>query len=301
MSGAPIMVVGVPDAGVHRLAAMLGMHPRALPLPEMALCLADTVDDLLSIADMADEGVIDGLLRALADYFGSGQTDAGIASARDWLQRRGGWSTQTVLQALVERIQPRDAVMPDTQAGWRPSWLDRMVEAHPEIRIVHLVRHPRTQCTEIAAHLRRESFVPPDYKDFGATDWPRIDPQLAWFRINRNIERALQELSPGRSRKVRLEELYADVDHTLYDLLEWLNWPVSNDLIERMLHPESGRFARIGPSAAPGGGDTAFLRDPGFSGAPRRRVAMAGALPWREDISGFSREIKQLAQEFGYV
>lgn len=300
MNTSPVVVLGVPDAGVHRLAAMLGRHPQARPLPELSLCLTETVEELQAMADMADEGVIDGLLRALAFHFGPGQTDAGIAAAGEWLRRRADWPTRTVLVAMVERLRPCAPTLPETRAGWRPAWLDAELGAVPGTRFIHLLRHPRTQCTEIAARLRRESFVPPDYKDFGAPDWPRIDPQLAWFRINRNIDNALSGLSPDLRCRLRLEDLTSDVASSLGMLADWLDWPNSGDVLERMLHPEAGTFSGVGPAAAPGGGDAAFLHEPGFSGEPRRRLTLAGPLPWREDIAGFAGEVEMLAQEFGY-
>lgn len=304
MNTAPVIVLSVPDAGAHRFAAMLGMYPRARPLPELELCLAGRVDELLAMAEMADDNVLDGLLRAVGTYFAETHKVSGNAAIRyahDWLRRRLDWTTSALLGALIEQLQPHTAVFPDTRSVWRPAWLDWLVEALPEARFIHLVRHPRAQCDVIARHLKRESFVPPDYKDFGADGWPRIDPQLAWFRINRNIDSLLSDLPAGRWCRVIHEALQVNPEQQLHRVAQWLDWPLDQDVIEqRLLHPEQGLFSRRGPALAPGHADKAFLRDPAFHRVLRPRLSLTGPLEWRDDDVGFAPEVTDQAHRFGY-
>ena len=73
MSGV-ILLAGAPFSGCSLLAQMLGSHPQCAAAPELKLGLADTVDGLLTLADLSQVPLLDGLLRFIAEHHGGAVT-----------------------------------------------------------------------------------------------------------------------------------------------------------------------------------------------------------------------------------
>src|SRR5690606_38742248 len=70
-----------------------------------------------------------------------------------------------------------------------------------------LVRHPWTQAARFACWLDQRLFVAPDFRDF-STMPAQIDPQIAWLRINRNLDLLLQQSTTAAQRlQLRIETL----------------------------------------------------------------------------------------------
>lgn len=300
MHAAPLLVVAPPGPAPARLAAMLGRHPQAVDLPELNLFLAPTLGDLFDIVALSDGSAAHGLLRAVAALHGGGQSDAGVEHAQAWLWRRADWSGALLLDDCARRLAPRVVVCADTSVGWRPDQLDRLLATCPDLRILHLLEHPRDWCAERAADLRERLFVAPDFKDYGVNP-PAIDPQLAWFRVHRNLATAFAALPPARYRRLRNESLQAAPEATLAGLCDWLGWAPAPAAIAAMQQPEQGAFSRHGPPAALHGADPAFLEAPEFLRRLPSRTRLAGRLPWREDQDGFAVEVQRLAQDCGYA
>jgi len=296
---APLLLLSAPGAEGSRLAAMLGRHPRAYAFPELHLHLADTVEALLSVYEVTQGNVQDGLLRTVAELYCGGQSAAGIAAARAWLRRRADWSVTDLLAGFSERVAPRLPLLGESALAWRPHDVEGWLARVPDARVLHLVRHPRPQCAEVAARLRGPVFVPPDYKDYGVSPTV-IDPQLAWYRINRNIEQAVAALPPVQQRRVQAEELFAAPEDTLGRLCAWLGLDCGAAELARMLHPEDSPYAAIGGREAPYGFEPEFHESPRFAGRLRPRSALEGPAEWRGDGRPLAAEVVSLARSYGY-
>lgn len=300
MFAPPLVILAPPGPAPARLAAMLGRHPRVADLPELNLFVAPTVEGLLEVFALADGTPEHGLLRAVAALHGGGQTDAGIAAASVWLRRRADWSGAMLLDDFARRLAPRLLVSADTGVGWRPDQLDRLRDSGPDLRVLHLLEHPRAWGTARVADLRERLFVAPDFKDHGTTP-PRIEPQLAWQRVHRNLADAFAAWPPARYRRLRVEDLHATPDATLAALCGWLGLPADAATLLAMQQPERGPFSGYGPPSAPRGADESFLAAPAFVRRLPSRERLAGALPWRDDGGGFAPEVLQLARDCGYA
>lgn len=292
---APIFLLAAPFSGASYLAGVLGQHPQLYAVPELNLFMADTVGELLEIFEIGQGTHGQGLLRAIAELECGGQSDDGIDAARAWLQERTQWPVGELLQALQRRVAPRRLVVPDTETPLRLADLLRLRGAAAEAKTVQLLRHPYSACIGHAAWLNERLFVPIDFKDHGRHP-PIIDPQLAWFRAHRNIER---QFGDGALR-LRIEDLDARPAIALQRLCAALGVDDSAAALDAMSRPEDWAFAGYGPRAAPYGLEAEVLEDivlpAGWDPAPR----LDGALPWRPDGAAFSPDLVALARALGY-
>lgn len=294
----PVFVLAMPHCGAARVAAMLGMHTQAYGLPELNLFMADRLGELLSTFRRSESRLEDGLLRLVAQLEFGAQTRDTVEQARQWLEARGQLSVATLSYELLRKLEPRQAVLPDTSAGWRPQEFDALLERHPRARIIHLVRHPRAQGDAAIDALAGRLFIAPDWKDhFGGVS--RVDPQLAWLRVQSNLQ-GLAALGEAQYRSLRLEDLRIDPHQTLSALCTWLGWSAGDAQIEAMLHPETGDFSGYGPENAPFGAEPEVLERPRFIEDLTEIPPLSEPPPWRADGQPFATEVIALAQAFGY-
>jgi len=299
MLEAPLLIVAPPGAHASRLAAMLGQHRSAQDLPELNLFMAATLGGLGEISALSDGLTSHGLRRAVAALHCGGQTDDGIAAAGRWLERRADWTGAWMLSDLAQALAPKVLVTAETSVGWRPDFIDRLLDDLPDVRLLHLVEHPRRWCRDTARALDGRLFIAPDYKDY-AVNPPALDPQLAWFRVHANLAAAGALLPNAHYRVLRLEDLLTRPDATLGDLCEWLGWPAYPDELQAMQQPERSPFALLGPDAALYGADEGFLADPAFARRLRLPEQLDGPLEWRADGQGFAPEVLAIASRYGY-
>ncbi|MDR3414724.1 MAG: sulfotransferase [Nevskia sp.] len=299
MHSAPLLLLSAPGAEAARLGAMLGRHPDAYGLPELNLHLAPTVDGLLSVFRVTQDNAQDGLLRCVAELYCGGQDEAAIAAAEAWLKRRADWPSMDLLSEFAQHIAPGMPVLSESALGWRLLDIEGWLAQVPEARVLHLVRHPRPQCREVAARLKGPFFVPPDYKDYGV-DPPAVDPQLAWYRINRNIEQAVAGLPAVQRRQLRVEDLYLAAEDTLQSICAWLGLRCDATALRRMLRPEDSPYSHLGPAVAPFGMEPGMQQAPEFVGRLPPRQELEGALEWRSDGKPFAAEVVALAHNYGY-
>lgn len=299
MHAPPVIVLGAPGPDPSRVAAMLGAHPAALALPELRLFMADTVGELLEIFAIAESGYDEGLARAVAFTEYGRRDETAIDDARDWLARRTDWSGAALLDHLARRLAPRRMVVVDTETGWQIAAADRLAEACPDASLLQVVTHPRPYCRATAERLAGRLFVAPDYKDYAVTP-PVIDPQLAWLRIQLNLERLRGLLPPAQGRALRIEDLHVEPETTLAALCDWLGWPPDAPALQAMQRPERGPFSTYGPANAPGGFDPDYLRDPGFERRLPLRETLEGLIEWRGGDRGFDAGLAAKARTLGY-
>ncbi|WP_293368406.1 sulfotransferase [Nevskia sp.] len=299
MLEAPLLIVAPPGAHAARLAAMLGQHSRAQDLPELNLFMAATVGGLNEIGALSDGLTTQGLRRAVAALYLDGQTDAGIAAASRWLARRADWTGAALITEFALRLAPKVLVSVDAAIGWRPDFIDRLLDDLPDVRLLHLVEHPRRWCQDTMAALADRLFVAPDYKDYAANP-PALDPQLAWFRVHANLAAAGALLPDAHYRVLRIEDLLTRPEAALAGVCDWLGWSANPGELDAMQQPERSPFAAFGPDAALCGTDAGFLADPGFARRLRLPERLDGPLEWRSDQPGFAAEVLALASRYDY-
>jgi hypothetical protein len=315
----PVFVLGAPRSCTSVVAAMLGRHPELYGLPETHLFQCETVGQWWRKADEVYYKMRHGLLRAVAEVYFGGQTEATVRRARAWLLRRLRLTTGAVLEALAERVHPRALVDKSPSVVWEVAWMRRARAMFPRARFVHLVRHPRAHGQSVMrlveANLRRGplppshwlrelcTYPPPDGTGKRAVPLPgrALDPQFGWYALNRNVAEFLAGIPAGQSYRVRAEAVLADPDGVLPTLARWLGLRDDAAAVEEMKHPERSPFARLGPPGARFGGDVFFLKDPVLRPQRARPTSLEGPLPWQSDGAGFAPEVHRLAEEFGYT
>lgn len=294
----PVYLLAAPCSGASVLAGVLGQHPALYAVPELNLFLADTIGELLDIFDLGQGGHAHGLLRALAQLDQGGQTDEGVAAARDWLDARRAAPTSEVLQHLAARVAPKRLVVPDAESPLRPMDLQRLHNTTPRISCVHLLRHPWSQGVLLHASSQGKLFVPQDYKDHSVRP-PLLDPQICWLRAEHNLQALFSEQAP--LLHLRGEALDEDFDATARQLCEALGISADTASIAAMREADQWVFAGHGPRSAPYGLEPEALET--FSVTTLDLAAatsLTAALPWRPDGKGFAQEVQVRASACGY-
>lgn len=298
---APLVVLSPPRSFSSLTSAMLGAHPQSAGLPELQLFLADRMEQLLKFFALSPGNLQDGLLRSVAQLYFGEQTDATVDQAKGWLAERKHLSTTAMFQTLAAEVAPQVLVEKSIATVWRPEFLRRMRRAAPHARFLHLLRHPRGQCTSLISLIgHREASIAADLKDH-STDPPTFDPQIAWLQIHQNILRALADVPDEQVMRVRGEDVLADPEQHLARIARWAGMRDDDEAIEAMLHPERSIFARVGPPSAPFGSDPKFLENPVFRPQQAKPQSLDGPLSWRDDLPGFVPEVLEQARAFGYV
>jgi nucleoside-diphosphate-sugar epimerase len=294
----PLFILAPGRSFTSVVSAMLGQHPQMYGLPELYLNHADTMREWWI---KCRTGLHHGLIRALAELYGGGQTEENIGEAYRWIRGHILVDTCTVFHGLIERIAPRVAVEKSPYSP-RDDNIARLGRLFPNARFIHLVRHPRGTCSSIVkTDWVRQTFMlaHPDKCDF-STNPPTLDPGMAWFEAHERIRRFTDSLPPGQSLRIIGEQLLMEPDRQLRAISTWLGLRCDEAAIDAMKHPEESPFSCLGPPNARYGADVGFLQNPAlrpFAGPPE---SLEGPLPWRADDRGFAPNVKALAREFGY-
>ena len=293
-------LLAAPFSGVSWLAASLDGHPSLYALPELDLLLADGIDDTLNIYALGQSTHGQGLYRALARIEFGHDDNAGVAAAQQWLDERRDWRCADVIRHLAARVAPRRLVIPERDAVMRPFALTRIPKAFPDSHLLHLTRHPWEQGVLMAAWARERVFVPLDYKDH-AQDPPQPEPQLPWYRANRNITAFLARLPTDRSLHVQTEQVEQAPDDAFIAICDWLGLRHDAETLSTMRQAASWSFARRGPDDAPYGlEDEAYEPFSAATLALAARTKLTAPVPWRTDGKGFDPLVKDYAAQLGY-
>jgi Sulfotransferase family len=297
-----LIILAPPRSYTSLVCAMAGQHPNLYGLPELNLFVAETMrerEGLLADRLFADHG----LLRTVAELFLGGQSPLTIALARRWLRRRSDRTWREVFEQLAAAVAPRHLVEKSPRTVLHVERMQRVRRAFPEVRFVHLLRHPRAQGESMwqLGGVGMEHRLEDDTLDRG-TDPPTIDLQRLWYRANLNIVTFLDGVPKEQWLRLRGEDMLRAPERHLAEVAELMGVRADEDAVDAMLHPERSPYAAIGPRNARFGNDPKFLRSPEFrgGGGGPERGALRGPLPWRADGTGFTAEVVGLAREFGY-
>jgi hypothetical protein len=277
---------------------MVGQHPECASLPELKLFAYDTIGQLEASLPVywSDRGITHrspGLVRAIAQFEFGDQDDASMLAARGWLRDRSDWTGAQVLDVLLTRLSPRVAVEKSPENVEDDAALQRLAEAYPQARFLHLTRHPVTTQQSLEKHLNRTipGFALPGQPAFGIAAWVSAQCRILAFGAS---------LPQSRYRRVRAEDVLNDSPSQLASIAAWLKLETGPDGIEAMLHPERSPFARPGSIASGivGGNDPDFLSNP----VPRGATLPSGVeqpAGWVENASLWEMTL-DIAARLGY-
>jgi hypothetical protein len=298
----PLFLLAPPRSYTSVINAMIGQHPQLYGFPELNLFSADILKHMWIrvSSDVGDDGTRrNGLLRAVAQIYGGGQTNETIEMAIHWAAARQEWNTGKVYQELAAKIHPLVSVDKSPVYTLSEARLARILEAFPKARFIHLVRHPIAQCISVMGLNNGVLTLLVNAIDFG-DESATVDPQIAWHDINVNIINFLGGVSEERQIRLRGEDLMADPRRHLARICRWLGVCDDAECIEEMMHPERSPYACFGPISALFGNDPKFLRRPKFRPHVPKIPSLYEGLPWRTDGKGLHPEVIDLAMEFGY-
>ena len=280
------------------MCGMIGQHPELIGSPELNLFLVRSMGRFLRLSRMHT-----GVKRLVAQLYAGEQTIESIVMARNWLQARRDLTTADVHRELCAKMAPRALVQKSPRYHRRLRLMQAILEAFPDARFIHVLRHPRGMC---------QSYL--DLYDpsgpllacaVGAVDRsgpsPVADPQILWHDYNLRILRFKKQVHPSRWLTITGEDFLADVDAQLTSLCTWLGVSAAPEAIAAMKRPEASPFASFGPINAMFGNDPKFMQDPVLRPYKRREQSLVEPLPWRPDGASFHPRVVEMANGFGYT
>ncbi|HSY40228.1 MAG TPA: sulfotransferase [Polyangia bacterium] len=300
----PVFILSPPCTFSWVVCAIVGQHPEMYALPELHLFTADTIAEWWDLCSHATFEMDHGLVRAVAELYFGGQTEAAVSRARGWLRRRSHYTTGLLLETIAERLEPLVAVEKSPSTAHSTATLERTFGMFPNARYIHLVSHPRLYCEAVLDALgnaRRGNELPPTHWLAQLAPGPELDPQLGWLAANLTIAGFLARVPADRQKVVRGEDILGDGTAGLVALAAWLGVRTDPEAIEEMRHPERSAYVAPGPPSAAFGSDRFLRPGPLVRSEWSRPRCVDGPLAWRSNGRGFLPEVKRTARELGYT
>lgn len=299
---APLFMLAPPRSYTSLFNAMIGQHPQAYGLPELNLFNVTHLKNLwhrVSDDIGGDTNRRHGLLRTVAEIYGGEQTASTVVMATHWAAARQELESGEVYRELVDKLDPLIIVEKSPAYTIAMDRLCRMLDAFPDARFLHLVRHPIPQCESVLKLNNGVFAVFVNSFDLDG-DEAVLDPQIAWHDLNINILNMLALVPAEQQMRIRGEDCMAEPEKHLRRICQWLDIRDDDEAIAAMMKPEKSAFACFGPINAMFGNDPNFMRGPAFRPHKPRVPPLSAPLSWREDGKRLRPEVVALAQEFGY-
>ncbi|MFZ1829362.1 MAG: sulfotransferase [Candidatus Competibacteraceae bacterium] len=303
----PVFILAPPRSFTSLVSTMLGQHPQMYGFPELNLFMAETMDEFWRGFDR-DGGrkstfwpvMRHGLLRTVAQLYAGEQTIDSVALAYRWIRVRAQHRTGETFRELLAKIEPLIAVEKSPGYLRRRLYLDRLLEAVPGARFIHLLRHPRGQCESVLKARGGKLMLMLLNAIDPSPDIPVIEPQILWHDANTLIMEFLNDLPQEQWLRVKGEDVLANPDVELTRICGWLGLPCGAHELAAMKAPEQSPYAHVGPLTARLGNDINFLLEPRLRQSPLKNYDSAEPLPWRPDGQGLHPAVVELACELGY-
>jgi hypothetical protein len=256
----PVFVLAPARSNSSVVSSMIGMHPELFGFPELSLFrgshVSDLIEDRPNNRGLPARARTAGLARAIAQVHEGRQDEETVARSRRWLREHAAWDVASLLDHLLEQVAPLTGFEKSPENSNRQDYMDRLAEAYPRARFLHVTRHP-----VMTAHSMYGAW-------FGKGLWDLPDNRFflhvlgTWMFNHGRIKRFTSTLPPDRWMRVRSEDVLNDPHTWLPKICRWIGIDDGPEAMEAMLHPERGLFARLGPKNAMGGNDPKFLEDP---------------------------------------
>ncbi len=307
MTPEPLFILAPPRSFTSLVSTVVGQHPAAYGLPELNLFMAADMGHFWDGTD-ADGSrkaahwpiMRHGLLRTLAQLYAGEQNIDSIQMAYRWIIARRGRDTGSVFHELCDKISPLITVEKSPGYLGKPVYLQRMLEAFPNARFMHLLRHPAGQGESLLkAKGGKLILTLMDSVDY-VGDQRVPDPQILWHDANIEVLQFLEQVPAQNRLQVRGEDFIRDMDAELKRVCDWLGLASGSAELAAMKHPEDSPFAHVGPVNARLGNDINFLESPAIRPARVQDYDLAAPLSWRPDGQPLRPEVVALAHEFGY-
>jgi hypothetical protein len=274
---------------------MIGNHPQMLGLPETNLFAAGTMGELRNIHTSRPR-FAHGLLRSVAQLGLGGQTVEDVDAAQRWLDEQRDLPTADVFRDLMDWAEPRAVIDKSPMYVYADGALDRILDAFPDARFLHLSRHPRATCESIyeTHNMAQEAMGGTLAQNDGA-----LTPEKMWLRPHLRIMEMLETVSMDQQMFLRGEALMADPQLYLPQIAEWLGISTDADAIAAMMKPEKSPFASLGPENARLGNDPRFLQNPALRPFREQPSDLETPLSWDPSLV-FDEVIQHYAMYYGY-
>jgi hypothetical protein len=295
----PLFIIGSPRSFTSVISTMLGQHPQMYGVPELNLFLEDSMEKLLPRMTGANQFMLHGLVRMVAQIYAGEQNTYSIEMAQRWIRSRLDCNTAEVYRELAARVAPLRILDKSPAYAANPGNLLRIEACFEDACYLHLTRHPITQGRSLAELAGGKMLMMSHSYDF-TTFPPTLDPQYAWMNLQHNIMNFLEAIPPERKRTVRGEDFLNNPRPQMLALFGWLGISCSEEAIAATMHPEHSPYAHVGPCGAHLGNDINFLRQPVFKQQNIKERSLDDELPWRSDGKRLIPEVRRLARELGY-
>ncbi|MCA0045077.1 sulfotransferase family protein [Celeribacter litoreus] len=303
----PVFVLAGPRSYSSLVVGMIGQHPELFGLPELNIFQCEDADEF-NTGENADgsskspfwKSMRHGLLRTIAQVYSGEQTPESIRMAERWLRTRETHTSAQIFHEIARDVAPLRIVEKSPGIIRKQEFMQRMLEACPTARFIHLVRSPIDQCkSALAAKGGVGVLLSMNSVDHRGEE-AALEPQILWHDTQIQILRFLDQLDDEQFITLRGEDLLSDTDETLKALCNWLGVSDAPEAIEAMKHPEDSPFACMGPPNAPLGNDVNFLNSPALRPGKVKFSSLDGDLPWRADDEKLHPRVVALAEALGY-
>jgi Sulfotransferase family len=291
----PLFILAPPRSFTSVVCAMIGNHPQMCGLPETNLFAAATLGELRQI-HRSRPRFAHGLLRSIAQLGLGGQSIQDVDAAQQWLDEQDDVPTAELFRDLMDCAAPRAVIDKSPMYVYADGALDRIIDAFPEARFLHLSRHPRATCESI-----RETSQMAQGALGGALAQGEeaMTPEKMWLRPHLRILELLETVPMDQQMFLRGEALMAEPALYLPQIAEWLEISSDAAAVQAMLRPEKSPFASMGPENARLGNDPRFLQNPALRPFKDKPSDLDSPLSWDASLV-FDEVVQHYAMYFGY-
>ncbi|MEM9386840.1 MAG: sulfotransferase [Pseudomonadota bacterium] len=295
----PLFILAPPRSFTSVACAMIGSHPQMCGLPETNLFAADSYEELTRLYRLRPR-FQHGLLRAVAELGLGGQAESDIEAAKRWLEENSHLTSAEMFNDIRNWAAPRAVVEKSPMFVFLEGALDRIVDAYPEARFLHLTRHPRGTL-ESNYETRQMQEKATGKMGLGRSDEgdDNMTPEKMWLQPHLRVMETLETLPPDNYMTLRGESFMSAPDVYLPQICEWLGISTAQADVDRMMKPELSPFACMGPSNAPLGNDPNFLRSPELRPYKEKESDLDSPMSW-DDSLHFDEAVQHYAMYFGY-
>jgi len=311
----PLVILSPARSFSSVVSTMIGEHPQLYGFPELHLCSADTVEQVMMREARRGCPGPPGLIRMIAQELYGVQNQRTVTMAIAWFRERKHWPTKKLFDHLLSWVSPQIGVEKSPVTASSQENLDRTIGWFPRAYFLHLTRHPVSSRSSIMEHRQQNQA-----RRSSNRRRSELDGLLMWYDVHKRIVRFLDTLPCGQWMRIKGEDLLSEPEVYLPQIAEWMGLRTDAEAIEAMVHPENSPYACVGPWPSRGGNDRKFTRSPalrrgrvrepdlqqffasaGWQWASERFIADVQSEGFEvQDPASIHDEIAQLAAVLGY-
>lgn len=303
----PIFILAAPRSYSSLVSAMIGQHPELYGVPELNLFQCELMDEFNSgrnqdgsVKSPFWKSMRHGLLRTVAQVYSGEQTAEAVRMAERWVKVRETLTSAEAFSELCAQIAPLRVVEKSPGVVRRQIYMQRMYQAFPDAKFIHLVRNPIDQGKSVINAKGGIALLMALNAIDHRSDTAQLEPQILWHDSQVQVLRFLDKVPDDQFVTLRGEDVLGDPDETLGSLCRWLGISDGPEALAAMKQPDQSDFACFGPVNARLGNDANFLSNPGFEQREVISTSLDAPLPWRDDELFLNPRVRDLATELGY-